>query len=219
MKVYANKDDFEWFKEMHSEGKTRPMTITTFKESLDDIEISLSRPSKTSPKIEGQLQHGVNTGELKTCEDCDSIKGSPQKKNAPWKGYDGLDNFCHSLGRPDYEGENEIRMHWKELSEKLHEYLTSHSHSSCGAKVSSNAATEDEYHSDKESPLVNVGAATVFGGTSVPPTHERSTLVESVAAETPCDVECLFRKGLNKFHENETITNCGCICHKEKGVR
>lgn len=86
MKVYANKDDFEWFKEMHGEGKTRPMTITTFKESLDDIEISLSRPSKTSPKIEGQLQHGVNTGELKTCEDCDSIKGSPQKKNAPCKG-------------------------------------------------------------------------------------------------------------------------------------
>lgn len=86
MKVYANKDDFEWFKEMHSEGKTRPMTITTFKESLDDIEISLSRPSKTSPKIEGQLQHGVNTGELKTCEDYDSIKGSPQKKHAPRNG-------------------------------------------------------------------------------------------------------------------------------------
>lgn len=47
---------------------------------------SLSRPSKSSPNLEGQLQHGVNTGELKTCEDYDSIKGSPQKKHAPRNG-------------------------------------------------------------------------------------------------------------------------------------
>ncbi len=123
---------------------------------------SLSRPSKTSPKIEGQLQHGVNTGELKTCEDCDSIKDSPQKKNAPCKGDLFDDEFKEWF-------DNEIERK-KDLFRKgicptcggeYAEYKTSHSHSSCGAKVSSNAATEDEYHSDKESPLVNVGAATV----------------------------------------------------------
>lgn len=53
---------------------------------------SLSQPSplvKTNvleTKHEGMQQSGVLAGELETCEDCDSIKGSPQKKHAPCKG-------------------------------------------------------------------------------------------------------------------------------------
>lgn len=59
--------------------------------------------------------------------------------------YDALDDFCHSLGEPDYDGENQIRMHWKELSEKVHVYLLSQPSSKASR------SSEDEVSSEKGS--------------------------------------------------------------------
>jgi hypothetical protein len=41
MKVFINKDDYEWFKSMSEEGRTRALIVTSFPEREDDIKLEL----------------------------------------------------------------------------------------------------------------------------------------------------------------------------------
>jgi hypothetical protein len=39
MKIFVNKKELEWFKEMQSEGRTREINVSTYRQFEDDREV------------------------------------------------------------------------------------------------------------------------------------------------------------------------------------
>lgn len=79
-------DDAGWLDvSKHVKGYENTLTSLAGKDSLSQPS-PLVKTNVLETKHEGMQQSGVLAGELETCEDCDSIKGSPQKKHAPRNG-------------------------------------------------------------------------------------------------------------------------------------
>lgn len=85
--VYTNKKEIEWFLEMQSEGRTRDLRVTTFMDSKEDIELSLSQPinGNTRASTDAGGHRVDDTGELSMLPKTEK-KREEDVKDAPAKG-------------------------------------------------------------------------------------------------------------------------------------